>query len=145
VGRLPGDEVPRLGVTGPNLRASGIEFDVRKASPYEAYDEVKPKVVTAKEGDAYAGPPRHSPLKGKALHCVESARGELCFHIISTGGLHPYRVKIRGPTFDTILVMMPKLLKGVEIADIPVIYWSLDNCPADHDRLPRLPSRASYQ
>ena len=68
------------------------------------------------------------------LHCVESARGELCFHIVSKGGLNPYRGKIHGPTFDTILVMMPKLLKGARIADIPVIYWSLDNCSADHDR-----------
>ena len=72
--------------------------------------------------------------KGEVLHIVESARGELCFHVVSNGDAQPYRVKIRGPTFDTILVALPKLLKGVSIADIPVIYWSLDNCPADHDR-----------
>lgn len=72
--------------------------------------------------------------KGEAIHCVESARGELCFHIVSNGDKTPYRVKIRGPTFDSILVAMPKVLGGKYMADIPVIYWSLDNCPADHDR-----------
>jgi len=71
---------------------------------------------------------------GEVLHCVESARGELCFHLVSTGSNTPYRVKIRGPTFDTILVLLPKLLRGIYVADVPVIYWSLDNCPADHDR-----------
>ena len=72
--------------------------------------------------------------EGESIHCVESARGELCFYSVSNGKPLPYRVKIRGPTFDTILVMLPQLLKGAYIADVPVIYWSLDNCPADHDR-----------
>jgi NADH-quinone oxidoreductase subunit D len=72
--------------------------------------------------------------EGEILNCVESARGELCFHLVSRGSKTPYRVKIRGPTFDAILVLLPKLLKGVCVADVPVIYWSLDNCPADHDR-----------
>ncbi|MDO8056854.1 MAG: NADH-quinone oxidoreductase subunit NuoD, partial [Candidatus Hermodarchaeota archaeon] len=65
---------------------------------------------------------------------IEGGRGELCFHAISTGENTPYRVKVRGPTFGTILVMFPKLLQGVKIADVPVVYWSLDQCPADHDR-----------
>jgi NADH:ubiquinone oxidoreductase subunit D len=25
-------------------------------------------------------------------------------------------------------------LRGVEIADVPVVYWSLNHCPADMDR-----------
>lgn len=70
----------------------------------------------------------------ECLNCVESARGESCFHAVSDGTEKPYRVKIKGPTFDYILVLLPDLLKGMEIADIPVVYWSLDNCPADHDR-----------
>ena len=33
MGVLTGDEAIALGVTGPNLRASGVPFDVRKAHP----------------------------------------------------------------------------------------------------------------
>ena len=72
--------------------------------------------------------------KGEAISFVESARGELCFHVVSDGGKNPYRIKVRGPTFDPILFLLPKLLKGCFLADVPLIYWSLDNCPADHDR-----------
>ncbi len=72
--------------------------------------------------------------EGESVHCVESARGELCFHIVSDGSNKPYRVKVRWPTFNPILVLLPDLLSGTNIADVPVIYWSLDNCPADHDR-----------
>jgi NADH:ubiquinone oxidoreductase subunit D len=78
--------------------------------------------------------PFNSIPEGESIHCLESARGELCFHMISDGSNKPYRAKIRGSTFDPILVLLPDILKGRNIADAPVIYWSLDNCPADHDR-----------
>jgi NADH-quinone oxidoreductase subunit D len=42
------------GLTGPVLRASGIEYDVRKAFPYSGYDEYEFDVPTRTEGDAYA-------------------------------------------------------------------------------------------
>jgi NADH-quinone oxidoreductase subunit D len=44
----------RLGITGPNLRASGVDYDVRMAEPYEAYDEIDFMIPVAEEGDAYA-------------------------------------------------------------------------------------------
>ncbi|MGQ4895161.1 MAG: NADH-quinone oxidoreductase subunit D [Candidatus Njordarchaeia archaeon] len=172
IGKLSQEQAIKYDVTGPNLRASGIDFDVRKQIPYEAYNEIDFKVITSKKGDAYHrvlcrrkeidesiniieqaldqlpnGPIEDRKMKngrkmmpfvgipeGESIHCVESARGELCFYSVSNGKPLPYRVKIRGPTFDTILVMLPQLLKGAYIADVPVIYWSLDNCPADHDR-----------
>jgi len=72
--------------------------------------------------------------EGEATTLVESARGEVSFHLVSDGKNTPYRVKVRGPTFDSILVVLPQILRGSYIADVPVIYWSFDNCPADHDR-----------
>ena len=172
IGKIGKEEGIENDVTGPNIRASGVKLDIRKSSPYEAYDEVDFQVITSKKGDAYQRtlcrrkeideslsiienaldqlPPGKiiekktkdgntftqfsSIPEGEAVHLVESARGELCFHGISNGKINPYRIKVRGPTFDTILVMLPKILQGVKLADVPVIYWSLDNCPADHDR-----------
>ena len=49
----PADAVA-WGLTGPVLRASGIEYDVRKAFPYSGYDEYEFDVPTRTEGDAYA-------------------------------------------------------------------------------------------
>ena len=40
VGVLPADEAVSYGVTGPMLRAAGVDYDVRKAEPYSGYDGV---------------------------------------------------------------------------------------------------------
>ena len=40
VGVLSHELIERCGITGPNARASGISFDVRKVSPYLGYDQL---------------------------------------------------------------------------------------------------------
>jgi NADH-quinone oxidoreductase subunit D len=42
------------GITGPNLRASGVSFDLRIARPYMVYREVPVHVQVRQEGDCYA-------------------------------------------------------------------------------------------
>jgi NADH-quinone oxidoreductase subunit D len=42
------------GVTGPNLRATGLAFDVRRDDPYLVYDQLDFDVVTEEPGDAWA-------------------------------------------------------------------------------------------
>ncbi len=54
VGVLDGELALELGVTGPNLRASGIDHDLRRDAPFHAYDEVKVNVAVATGGDCYA-------------------------------------------------------------------------------------------
>jgi NADH-quinone oxidoreductase subunit D len=44
----------RMCVTGPNLRASGIAMDLRRAHPYSVYPELEFAVPTRSEGDALA-------------------------------------------------------------------------------------------
>ena len=54
VGVLSLEDAVRLGATGPVLRASGMQADVRKDDPYEVYDRFDFEVPTEKEGDAYS-------------------------------------------------------------------------------------------
>jgi NADH-quinone oxidoreductase subunit D len=53
VGILSAEDAIALGVTGPVLRASGVEWDVRKAMPYAAYDRYQFSVPTRDGGDTY--------------------------------------------------------------------------------------------
>ena len=54
VGGLSREETIAYGITGPLLRAVGVPYDVRRASPHWAYDRVDFEVVTRTEGDNYA-------------------------------------------------------------------------------------------
>ena len=54
VGVLPGDLALELGITGPNLRASGVDYDLRRDAPFHIYDELDVQVQTEKAGDCFA-------------------------------------------------------------------------------------------
>ncbi|HYA40227.1 MAG TPA: NADH-quinone oxidoreductase subunit D [Syntrophobacteraceae bacterium] len=52
VGVIDAELARRYGVTGPNLRACGVAFDVRRSEPYEVYDRFEFEVPTGSRGDA---------------------------------------------------------------------------------------------
>jgi len=54
VGVIPKNLAIELGITGPNLRASGVQYDVRLNAPYEVYDQLDFEVPVFQEGDALA-------------------------------------------------------------------------------------------
>jgi NADH-quinone oxidoreductase subunit D len=53
VGIISGDDALDWGLTGPNLRASGVAYDVRKDRPYYDYETYDFDVVVGETGDCY--------------------------------------------------------------------------------------------
>ncbi len=162
VGTLSKEDALKLCVVGPVARASGVNMDVRKDEPYEAYGEIPFKVITRNEGDTYArlmvrldeitesiniieyaidhlptGPyrvkvPRVVPA-GEAVNRVEAPRGELFYYVKSNGTAYPERVKVRTPTFANIPAFLKTAIGG-SIADVPANFVSLDPCFSCTDR-----------
>jgi NADH-quinone oxidoreductase subunit D len=54
VGILTKEDAISLGVAGSVLRASGVPLDIRKAEPYDVYNEIDFKVQYMKSGDSFA-------------------------------------------------------------------------------------------
>jgi NADH-quinone oxidoreductase subunit C/D len=53
IGSFTVDEAVEWGVTGPNLRACGLDWDFRKRQPYSSYDHFEFDIPTANNGDSY--------------------------------------------------------------------------------------------
>jgi len=53
VGILTAEQALDFGVSGPNLRGSGVAWDVRKADPYSSYQDFEFDVPTGRQGDCF--------------------------------------------------------------------------------------------
>ena len=54
LGRIDRETALRMCLTGPNIRATGIPFDVRRAHPYSVFPELEFDIPTREEGDCLA-------------------------------------------------------------------------------------------
>jgi NADH-quinone oxidoreductase subunit D len=164
IGILRRQDAIDFGTTGSVTRASGINYDVRKKEPYEIYDKMDFEVSTMNSGDSFARsilpiydlrqsiqiirqclkdipegsfrsklPPTPKGPAGESYRRVESGRGALGHYIVSDGSPKAYRHKISAPSFRNLLVL-PYLLKGARLADLPMIYWSLNIWPIEIER-----------
>ncbi len=189
VGVISRADAIAYGITGPNLRGSGVEFDVRKAHPYLDYEKYEFDIPVGTTGDCYDRylvrmeemrqsvrilrqvfadlpdgainvaeakgllPKKEKVLMkmeelihhfilatqgidapaGEVYFSAENPKGELGFYINSTGGGVPHRLKIRAPSFLNLCIL-PKLLRGHMLSDIPAILGSLDFVMGECDR-----------
>jgi len=53
VGPISGERALEYGFTGPNLRAAGVDYDVRVAQPYSSYQDFEFDIPIGKTGDTY--------------------------------------------------------------------------------------------
>jgi len=190
VGVMNRDDAINWGLSGPTIRASGVNWDVRKAEPYSGYDTYDFKAPVYDTCDVWARylvrmdemeeswkicvealnrvkePGEfiadHPKLKlperdlmkqhidvmihhfllasegftapiGEVYQSIESARGELGFHVISDGAERPYRVHMRAPSFVN-LSALPAMVEGSLIADVVAVIGSIDIVLGDVDR-----------
>lgn len=189
VGAYTLDEAIEWGVTGPGLRACGMDWDFRKKRPYSGYENFEFDIPTAVSGDCFdrgavrveeirqslriveqcvrnmpegpykSGHPLATPpakertMKdietlithflgvswgpvipaGEAFMGIEATKGNNGYYLISDGGIHSYRTRIRTPSFPH-MQMVPKMAKGLMIADLLAILGSIDFILADLDR-----------
>ena len=53
-GYLSRETCANLGITGPAMRGTGVDFDIRRDDPYDNYDKIDFDVPVLKDGDSYA-------------------------------------------------------------------------------------------
>jgi ech hydrogenase subunit E len=153
-GVLSADSALMLGAVGPTLRGSGVAWDGRKLG-YAAYKELEWEPVVEKAGDCYARtvvrlrevnmsfdlirqaidkiPAGPYDVKvtgtptGEFFSRLEQPRGEVVYYLKGNATKNLERFRIRTPTFANIppLVIM---LKGCELADVPIIVLTIDPC-----------------
>ncbi len=168
-GILKQKDAIRYSAVGPLARASGISCDIRKKAPYLLYDKVDFKEITHNTSDVesraivrlkellestkiirqclHLMPKGELSIKvpdivpvGEAISRGEAPRGEIFYYARSDGTDKPYRIKIRTPTLANIHSLQP-MLKGQQLADLPIIVASIDPCFSCTDRVTLLDTR----
>jgi NADH-quinone oxidoreductase subunit D len=77
IGLLSKADALQYGATGPTLRASGVNWDLRKARPYCGYDQYDFNIPLRTEGDTYARYIVHIEEMRESLRIVEQALNRL--------------------------------------------------------------------
>jgi NADH-quinone oxidoreductase subunit D len=87
VGYISAEDAIAYGLSGPSLRGSGVDWDIRKKQPYSSYEKFDFRVVTRSEGDVY----------GRYLARVEEMRQSLRIVNQAMEGLPEGPVKADAP------------------------------------------------
>ncbi len=73
------------------------------------------------------------PAPGEVYVSIEAPKGELGYYIVSDGSLHPYRLRVRPPSFVN-LASLEKMAVGALVADVVAIIGTIDIVLGEVDR-----------
>ncbi len=162
IGILSKEDAISYCAVGPTARASGVARDVRKDSPYGAYDRIKWDMIVGKNGDVFdkvvvriletfesinimktcllnlPGGEIDANIKdippGEGIGHIEAPRGE-CFHYVRSDGTNrPARHKVRAPTFMNLPTYKATVV-GETISDATIILAAIDPCYCCTERM----------
>jgi NADH-quinone oxidoreductase subunit D len=164
IGVLPAEVAAAFGVSGPNMRASGVKFDIRKVEGYLPYDKFDFEIPTGANGDcwdrwkvrldeirqscriieqAVDGIPS-GPLQAKVPKVIKVPAGETYVRAENPKGEMGYYLVSDGgggpyrlkirSASFSNISILPWALEGVLIPDIIAIMGSLDFVLGDVDR-----------
>ncbi len=164
IGKVSKEAAINYGISGPNLRACGIDLDLRKDQPYDAYPELTFEIITAEDGDAYSRSKvrfeeftqslnlirqcaykalRTGPIKGKGRIKIPAGQQHYRAVEASRGQLGVYLVSdgSKRPYRSkhrspsfTHLQMIPDLFVGQKFSDVIAILGSIDIVLGEVDR-----------
>jgi NADH-quinone oxidoreductase subunit D len=128
IGVISRDEAIAYGITGPNLRGSGVEFDVRKAHPYLDYEKYEFDIPVGTKGDCYD---RYLVRMEEMRQSVRILRQVL--KNLPGGAINVAEAKGLLPKKEKVLMKMEELIHHFIIAtqgiDAPAgeVYFSAEN------------------
>ncbi len=112
VGTLTAEEVIELGMTGPNLRASGVDYDIRRFEPYLKYDEVDFNIPIRTEGDSLA---RYFVRMDEMKESIKIIKQ--CIDKLPDGPIRTDDAKRAYPSKDEVYYSMEGLIHDFMITD----------------------------
>ena len=162
IGILSKEDAINYCALGPTARASGVARDLRKDSPYGAYDKVEWDMIVTHNGDVFdkvvvrvleafesikiikncllnlPGGEIDANIKdippGEGIGFIEAPRGE-CFHYVKSDGTNrPVRHKVRAPTFMNLPTCKATII-GEYISDATIILAAIDPCYCCTERM----------
>ncbi len=164
VGILTKEQAINCSVSGPVLRASGVNWDIRKADPYSVYDRFDFDVPTQATGDCYdryrqrVAEMRQSlriieqamkqipsgPVKAEVPHLIRPPVGEAYARLeCPKGELGFYLVSDNSiapyrchirPPSLINLTALRDMVRGWKVADVIIIFGSIDITVGEIDR-----------
>jgi len=112
IGTITADEAIDIGLSGPNLRATGIAYDIRKIDPYCKYDEVEFEVPTRLEGDNLARYYCRMEEMTQSLSLIEQ-----CFDKMKKGPIRVDNAKQTYPSKDEVYYSMEGMIHDFMMTD----------------------------
>lgn len=167
VGILTEEDARALGAVGPTGRGSNLPIDCRIDHPYAAYSELGVQIQYQDGCDCWArtmvrvlelfeairlvrkilddmpgGPvmaeiDRELPYGKIGLCSVEAARGEAHHYVLTGDENRPYRWRVRAPSYQN-LQAVGCMIKGDQLADVPISIGSYDPCFSCTERVETL-------
>lgn len=164
VGILTAEDAIAIGASGPTLRGSGVDYDVRKAQPYCSYDQFEFDVPLGENCDTYdryvirmeemrqacriidqaIDKMPDGPVRAKVPKYIKPPAGEVYHVVESPRGEQGFHIVSIGSNMPyrmrfrapsfANLQALPGMCKGGLVADVVAVIGSLDIVLGDVDR-----------